>query len=187
MEQEGLLKKIAAVLQKLDVPYVITGGIAVSVWGRIRFTADIDIAIELLPQKLDALADALLKIDKDVYVDRNMMSRALARKGEFNFIHPDSRLKVDFWVLGGGSFDREEINRKIPRTIAGQTIFFISPEDLIVRKLLWHKESQSDRQLDDVTSILNRQKRLDVAYLRRWAKKHSISRLLEALLKKSKR
>jgi len=90
MEQEELLIKIAGILEKLNIPYAVTGGIAVSVWGRARFTADIDIAVELFPEKLKDLASELLKIDKDVYVDELSMQRALEKKGEFNFIHPAS-------------------------------------------------------------------------------------------------
>jgi hypothetical protein len=38
-----LLIEIAKILDKLKIPYLVTGGIAVLIWGRPRFTADIDI------------------------------------------------------------------------------------------------------------------------------------------------
>jgi len=186
-EQEKLLGDVGRILDNLDIRYVVTGGIAVTVWGRPRFTADIDIAIELLPKKVDQLASALLKIDKDVYVDREMMRHALIEKGEFNFINPASGLKVDFFVLKGSRFDKEEIARCVRKKIAGVWVSLISPEDLIIRKLLWHRESGSDRQLEDVESILKRQKKLDRGYLKKWAKYHSVFALLETLWKKTKR
>ena len=52
MEIEDLLKKIAEIFDELKIPYAITGGMAVSVWGRPRFTADIDIIVELLPKNI---------------------------------------------------------------------------------------------------------------------------------------
>jgi len=183
-EQEELLKRISKILIKLDISYVVTGGVAVTVWGRPRFTADIDLAIELVPSKLNRLAEELLQIDKDVYVDKRMMERALERKGEFNFIHPASGLKVDFWVLKGEPFDVEEMKRKIVKKIAGVDVFLISPEDLILRKLLWYKESESDRQSEDIESIFKRQKKLDMRYIRKWAQKQSTFKILENLLKK---
>ena len=183
-EQEELLKRISKILIKLDISYVVTGGVAVTVWGRPRFTADIDLAIELVPSKLNRLAEELLQIDKDVYVDKRMMERALERKGEFNFIHPVSGLKVDFWVLKGEPFDVEEMKRKIVKKIAGVDVFLISPEDLILRKLLWYKESESDRQSEDIESIFKRQKKLDMRYIRKWAQKQSTFKILENLLKK---
>lgn len=181
-EQEELLKKVAEILDKLNIAYVITGGIAVTVWGHPRFTADIDVAIELISSKLDKLAEELLKIDKDVYVDRQMMQRAIERKGEFNFIHPASGLKVDFWILKGESFDAEEMKRRVVRKVANVDVFLISPEDLILRKLLWYKESESDKQLEDIRSVLRRQKKLDFKYLENWAKKQSTLKILETLI-----
>ena len=58
MEQETLLRKIAAALEQLGIPYLITGGLAVTVWGRPRFTADIDIVVEIprgRPKNLSSL------------------------------------------------------------------------------------------------------------------------------------
>lgn len=183
MEQEELLIKIAGILEKLSIPYAVTGGIAVSAWGRTRFTADIDIAVELFSEKLGELASELLKIDKDVYVDELSMQHALEKKGEFNFIHPASGLKVDFWVLKGNPFDKEEIKRRIQKDFSGQNIFFITPEDLILRKLLWYKMTESDRQLEDIRSVFERQKKLDMKYIKKWAKIQSTEEILKKLLK----
>jgi Na+/glutamate symporter len=47
MAPEELLKKIAKILDDLKIPYAVTGGFAVSIWGIPRYTADIDIIIEL--------------------------------------------------------------------------------------------------------------------------------------------
>lgn len=63
MEIEDLLIKIAEILDKLKIPYIITGGMAVSVWGRTRYTADIDIVVELLAKNINFLAKELLKVD----------------------------------------------------------------------------------------------------------------------------
>ena len=184
MEQEELLKKIAEILQRLRIPYIVTGGIAVVVWGRPRFTADIDIVVELLAQKIDALAGELLQIDKDVYLDKIMMRRALEQEGEFNFIHPASGLKVDFWILKNNAFDKERMRRRVYRKIAGAGIFLSSPEDLILMKLLWYNETESSRQLEDVESVLKIQKKLDMRYILRWARLHGTITILEPLLKK---
>lgn len=185
-EQEKLLKKIAEILQELSIPYCITSGIAVTVWGRPRFTADIDIIVELIAKKLDKLAAKLLAVDKTAYVDKKMMQWALERKGEFNFIHPASGLKVDFWVLKGDTFAKEQLRRKIRRKIANVTVDFISPEDLILSKLLWYKESESTRQLEDIESVLRRQKKLNWMYLRKWARKQSTIKILATLMKRRK-
>ena len=55
MEIEDLLIKITGILDKLKIPYIITGGMAVSVWGRTRYTADIDIVVELLEKNIESV------------------------------------------------------------------------------------------------------------------------------------
>lgn len=157
------------------------------VWGRPRFTADIDIVVELVPEKLDRFAEELLAIEKDVYLDKKMMRDALKREGEFNFIHPGAGLKVDFWILKNTAFDRERIKRRVKRKLANTILFFISPEDLILSKLLWYKESESTRQLEDIESVLRIQKKLNWRYLQKWAMVHSTLKILKLLWRKNRK
>ena len=182
MEIEDLLIKIAGILEKLKIPYIITGGMAVSIWGRTRYTADIDIVVELLEKNIDLLAKELLSVDKDVYVSEDAMREAFERKGEFNFIHPQSRLKVDFWIVKN-DFNKQEIKRAIIKKIDGQKVNFVSPEDLILSKLLWYQMSESTRQLEDIESVLKISK-VDIDYIKNMAKKQGTIEILEELLKK---
>jgi hypothetical protein len=184
MEITGLLIKIAEILDKLGIPYIVTGGMAVSVWGRTRYTADVDIVVELLEKNIDLLAKELLKVDKDVYVSEEAMQEALERKGEFNFIHPQSQLKVDFWVVKD-SFNKQEIKRAVIKEIGGKKVSFASPEDLILSKLLWYQISESTRQLEDIESVL-RISKVDIEYIKNTSKKQGTIEILEELLKKSK-
>jgi len=48
MEIEKFLIKIVQILENLKIDYFVTGGLAVSVWGRPRATFDIDIVIKLI-------------------------------------------------------------------------------------------------------------------------------------------
>ena len=187
MEQEKLLRDIADILKRLQIPYLITGGVAVVVWGRPRFTADIDIVVELIPQKLARLAHALRRIDKDVYLDEEAMQEALEKEGEFNFIHPASGLKIDFWILTRSVFDRERMRRRVRRRFVGSDIYLSSPEDLILIKLLWRKKTESTRQLEDIESIMRIQKGLDWRYLKKWAKIHHTETTLNAVWKQIKK
>lgn len=47
MEITRVLSKIAAVLNKLEIPYAVMGGVAVTIWGRARYTTDINIVVDL--------------------------------------------------------------------------------------------------------------------------------------------
>ena len=153
---EGLLCEIARILEKLKISYIVTGGFAVAVLARPRFTADIDIVIELVLKNIKPLI-----------------------KGEFNFIHPQTGLKVDFWVK---RYPFEEFKRAIVKKIDGQKINFISPEDLVSSKLIWHKEGQGSKQIEDIESILKISKP-DLNYIKGWAQKQLTFDILEKILK----
>lgn len=184
MNFRELLVKVAKILSELNIPYAITGGYAVSIWGKPRSTFDIDVVIELFEPKIKALHDAFGKISEMSYIDEGMMIQAFEREGEFNFIDSVSGIKVDFWVAGKDKISQLELKRRIPIKVADQKVHFISPEDLILSKLRWHKKSKSTRQLEDIESILTIQgKKLDLRYIRKWAKIQSTTKTLESLTK----
>lgn len=182
MEIEDLLTQIAEIFDRLDIPYAVTGGMAVSVWGRPRFTADIDIVVELLEKNINLLAKELMNVDKDVYVSEDAMREALERKGEFNFIHPQSQLKVDFWIVKD-NFNKQEIVRAIVKEIDGKKVNFVTPEDLILSKLLWYQLSESTRQLEDIESVLKISK-VDMNYIKKISNQQGTMEILQELLKK---
>lgn len=175
---EELLLQIVKILDRLRMQYIITGGFAVAVLAQPRFTADIDIIIELVPQNIGSLAKALLGVDKDVYVSEDAMKDALENEGEFNFIHPQTGLKVDFWVK---RYPLEQFGRRIVKTINGQKVNFISPEDLVLSKLIWYKEGQGAKQLEDIKSILKIAKP-DLEYIKKWSVKQSTIDILLDIL-----
>ena len=163
-----MLKGMVLTLGQLKIPYFITGGMAVVVWGRPRFTADVDIVVELSPESLPKLASALEQFCKMGMIDRDAMKGALERNGEFNYIDADSDVKVDFWIAGNSPFDREAMKRAVTRETYGTTMSFISPEDLLLSKLLWVKKG-SYRSMDDVVTILQTRKdSLDWGYISHW-------------------
>jgi len=186
MFPEELLAKITEILENLKIPYAITGGFAISVWGRPRSTADIDIIVEMQEKNIKPLAKMVTDIDKNFYADEDMIRDALLHKSEFNFIHPDTGLKVDFFVMADNPYNKLKIKRAILRDVFGVTkAYFVSPEDLILSKLLWSKESDSWKQKEDIKTVLNNSKiKLDFKYINSWAGKQGTSEILEELLKK---
>jgi hypothetical protein len=185
MTPEELLAKIANILDELKIPYAITGGMAVSVWGNPRSTADIDIVVELAEKNVKPLIKKVIALNKNIYADEDMVKDALAHKSEFNFIDPDIGFKIDFFVLSDNPYNKLKIKRAILRDVFGVgRAYFISPEDLILGKLNWSKESHSQKQLDDIRTVLENAKiKLDFKYLKIWATKHGTMKVLEKLIK----
>ncbi len=183
MELETTLKKITKILNKLRIPYLVTGGVAIVVWGRPRYTADIDIIVELHKDKIKKLASELVK---EGYVDEDAIIEAIKYQSEFNFIDHATGVKVDFWMLENTSFDQSRLKRARTRKMFGESIIFTSPEDLILKKLLWFQESKSTRQLEDIHSVIAIIKdKLDYKYLRKWATKLKTIDILEELIRLS--
>lgn len=180
MDPQHLLVRIVKVLNKLQIRYLITGGMAVYVWGRPRFTADIDVIIELRDEKVQQLVEILVKMG---YIDEDAIRQALQHESEFNFIDQEVGMKVDFWALKDTEFDKSRLKRAVAKKILNQRVYFISPEDLILKKLLWHQKSQSMRQLEDIQSIIQMQRnKLDFAYLTKWAKRQKTAGLLREMV-----
>lgn len=180
MELEITLKKVAKILDKLKIPYFVTGGVAIVIWGRPRYTADIDILIELKKEKVKKF---VAELTKEGYVDEDVVRESLKHKLEFNFIDNETGMKVDFWILGNSAFDRSRLKRAKLREIFGQQVIFSSPEDLILKKLLWFKESNSNRHLEDIQSVIAIIKdQLDFDYLKKWAKKQKTLGVLEEMI-----
>lgn len=183
-----LLVHIVTILRKLRIPYVVTGGIAVLVWGRPRFTADIDIIIELHKSNAMLLDRALRLLNKSGYLDRDTMMEAIDRHGEFNYIDGNTGVKVDFWVIKENDvFDKKRLKRKRIKTIMGKKVYFTSPEDLMLIKLKWHAMARSSKQWEDVLSIIQISgSRLDWNYLRETARRLGVGNLLKRAVAKSK-
>ncbi len=177
-----LLVQIARTLDDLKIPYFITGGISVLVWGRPRFTADIDLVVELKRDDIEKLARALRLLSPEGYIDTDMMKEALKTHGEFNFIESNTGIKVDFWVLSNSEFDKSRLRRRVAKDVLGTSVYFTSAEDLILIKLKWYKESESDRQRADIKSILEITKNIDHEYLQKMAQKLGLRETLEKII-----
>lgn len=68
--------------------------------------------------------------------------------------------------------------------ILGEKTSIITPEDLILIKLLWYEESESTRHLEDAQSIIVIQgDTLDKKYLRQWARQQGTLDILNRIIK----
>ena len=186
IDPRRLLAGIAEILNRLKIPYLVTGGMAVLVWGRPRFTADIDIVIQLKYENVAKLKNALLTFRKKGYIDDEAVKEAIRNKDEFNFIDIESGTKVDFWILKESDISvLEQLKRKVGKKIFKEKVYFISPEDLILNKLVWYEKSdESSRHIEDVESVFKISgKKLDIGYLKKQATKIGVSSLLKRFLK----
>ena len=96
---------------------------------------------------------------------------ALIQGTMFNVIDIENAHKADLIIRKQTAFSNEEFRRKRKENLLGKDLYILSPEDSILSKLIWAKQSRSELQYLDVTKILDAQKNhLDMEYLNKWAK-----------------
>jgi len=171
-ELENLVK-IAKILDELNIPYYITGGFAVTIYGRPRFTADVDIVIKMDLSDITEFANQVRQIFPKGYVDKYQIEQALKLNSEFNIIDTESGFKFDFFITKNDGFEESAFKRYRVENLDAP-IKTISPEDLIISKLLWFRESESTRQIEDIISVMDIQKNLDQKYIDSWIEKLSL-------------
>jgi hypothetical protein len=155
-------------LELAQIPYMLTGAVALNAWAEPRMTRDIDIVID--PESRSA--DALLQLfADDFYVAEAHVEEALRSRRMFNVIHEAQAVKVDLIVVKEDAYAREALRRRQPIAIEEQTIFVASPEDVLLSKLQWARAAgESEKQMRDVRSLVAHQPSLDWEYLERSAR-----------------
>jgi len=147
--------------------------------GEPRATNDIDFVIDLPIGRIEAF---VRELGPDFEVDVDMIRDAVLHGRSANAFYLPLVLKIDFFGHAHGSFDEAEFDRRrLVEVRDGRSLFVKSPEDSILRKLVWYREGGqvSDRQWRDVLGILRGQgSALDAAYLERWAGRLGVEGLL---------
>lgn len=182
MDLVSLLKIVKKRLDKAGIPYMVSGGMAVSFWGFPRTTHDIDIVIEAQEKDKNKI---IRLFEKDFYISDVAVEEAIKNRFTFNIIDNKSGLKIDFWLLKRDAFGKSEFQRKLKKRMFGEDIFIISPEDLILCKLIGFEETKSSRRLQDAKSILQTS-RVDMDYIKAWAERQGTTGILKELLEKNK-
>ena len=191
MQGEGarITLLVTCALEQIGIPYAVGGSLASSLHGVMRSTLDVDIVTDMRLEHIPALVAAL---SKDFYADDEMMKDAIQNHSSFNLIHYETAFKVDIFIRKLRAFDQMQLARRKKAVIAtdpDQSVYVISPEDIILSKLEWYRMGGevSDRQWRDVLGVMKTQAvTLDRDYLREWAKELKVADLLERALDQSK-
>ena len=177
MSQElEILKIVTQRLQKGELSYMITGSIAANFYAVPRMTRAIDIVIEIKKEDVDRL---LALFEKDFYIDRDSVIEAVEQKGMFNLIHNEYVLKIDFIIRKDLPYRKLEFERRHEIEIDGIPMWIVSPEDLVLYKLFWAKESFPEMQLGDVKNLLRMVKDLDIRYIKKWIQPLDLEKVYE--------
>jgi hypothetical protein len=186
----GVALRAATVCTALGIPYLIGGGVAATVHGEFRTTRDVDLVVRL--RHADAVrfaealaADFILNPPDIIAALRQLPQQAIDRRQRATFAAYDraSGYQLDVYCAGETPFERVQFVRALAVTMPeiGTALMIASPEDTILAKLEWYAITPSDRQWDDVRTIIRVQgDALDTAYIAYWAEQLGVAEVWDA-------
>ncbi len=163
-EELQLLRDIVGRLDAAGIAYMLTGSVALNCYAQPRMTRDIDLVVAF---HLKDVARIEVVLGQDYYVSSHAAREAVINQGSFNAIHQATLIKVDFMVRKREDYRLHEFGRRQKLKVADFEIWVVSKEDLILSKLLWARDSQSERQLADVENLIATG--CDTGYLKSWS------------------
>lgn len=138
-------RAVAAALQEADVRFLVAGGLAVNIYGYLRYTKDVDLVVELDPENVRAVFRALktlgyrptVPITAEHLGDRALREKLIAEKGMkvlqfFSDRHRET--PIDVFVTHEFEFN-DEYERATVRDFPGLgSVRFVSLTTLIAMK-----------------------------------------------------
>jgi hypothetical protein len=184
MEPSDLLLLLVGTLERLGIGYQVTGSTATITHGEPRFTNDIDVVVDLRPDQIAPFAAAFP--DPEFYLSVDAVREAVRQRHQFNIIHPSSGLKIDVILLPDNESARSQWQRSVRLCIAsGVEANFISPEDVILRKMEYYQEGGSEKHLRDIAGVLKIQgEQIDRRYLDDWSARLGLAEIWEMVLQR---
>jgi len=183
--QAELLRYVASVFEGLGVKYMIGGSQASVYYGESRFTQDIDLVADLRLEHVPTLVDRFPAAE--FYMNAEAAREAVETRGQFNIIHTESALKIDVFVNKDTDYDRLRLDRRqrLP-LVPGREAYFARPEDIMLYKMLYFREGQSDVHVRDILGILRVSgPEIDTAYVAEWSGRLGLNAIWDAVLKRA--
>jgi predicted nucleotidyltransferase len=179
---EHTLREVVDLVDHLRIPYAVMGGLAVRAHGIPRPTYDVDITV------IASRGDILLILNELRQLGYHVAEEF--DKGWVDSVSGMPLVKITRFVEGRSlavdiflaetPFQHSLMSRKIRDRINGYEAWLVTPEDLILLKLL----AGRPRDSADVVDILTMQLRYDVDYMRHWADVLGIRTKLNEMLTK---
>jgi predicted nucleotidyltransferase len=147
VDEETLLRvagEAIGAIERRNIPYAFIGGVASALYGRPRWTHDVDLFVR--PQDADAVLDALGEEGFDIQRTDPFWL--------FKGIKEGVLVDVIFRSTGDIYLDDEMLERSAVEVFKGIKMRVVAPEDLVVIKAVVHDE-KTPRHWFDALGILD--------------------------------
>lgn len=175
---------VIAVLERLQISYMVVGGFAAITYGEFRFTADADLVVDMQYRHVNDFVAAFPI--PPYYVSRDGILDSLTRHYPFNVIRSDTGAKVDLVPLPNDPQTRTAFARRQRITydaIKERSADFATPEDIVIAKLHAYQQTGSEKHLRDARGILVTQwGRLKIDAIAQWARMARVEETWQGLL-----
>lgn len=158
-----ILRDFVRVADKLGIEYMVTGSFAMSAYGEIRTTRDIDIVVQLSEEHVLPLTRSF---GEHYYISDNSIRRAIANRSMFNIINGEWGTKIDCIVQKDSEFAHECFKHRRQFVVSGIEFWATTKEDLILAKLNWARDTHSEMQIRDIANLTSNE--YDSAYVNDW-------------------
>ncbi len=159
----GPLEALQRLMKKFNDRGVVIGGVAASLLGKPRYTADVDavflLSVEEIPQFIEAA-------EAEGIAPRIPNADEFARKNRVLLLkHAATETDIDI-SLGILSFEQEMVERSVIESIGNLSIRLPTPEDLIITKAIAHRP----KDIEDIRAVVDKHPDLDIARIQQWVK-----------------
>jgi len=128
----------------------------------------IDVFLSDILPKDAAKLEKLFPIEEFYCPPFEVLSSEIIHRGQFNLMHHHSGLKIDIMLRKTNNHSVEEFKRR--RQVPfwkGVHVYLASPEDIILKKLVYFREGGSEKHLKDIRGIMA-ETPLDEKYIQQW-------------------
>jgi hypothetical protein len=158
------LSRLIQFFEQYNIPYMLSDSVAMSIYTIPRHTKDFDFVVHLNDGDAAMLANYF---KEGYYCDEDAVNQAIRYKSMFNIIDFQSGYKADFIVLKNEKYRQEEFLRRKQLNFMDMKIYVVSAEDLLISKIIWIQQLQSDIQKEDIKA-LSKTTTLDWNYINHW-------------------
>lgn len=161
-----------------DIPYYVTGGVAAIAYGESRTTQDLDVVLFVPREVVPALAQTLEQAGFYVPGVEDVLS---GRMKTLQVTQVNTISRADLVIADDNEYEQLKLTRRQSYVLTdNHSIYLVSPEDLVVNKLRWGQQSESQKQWRDILGVLKaQQESLDYEYMHHWAAAFDLASALE--------
>src|SRR6059036_2910294 len=135
MSLPDLISRFVRPLARLDIPYMVMGGVAAIIYSEPRYTQDLDLVMQL---DADRAADFAAGFPRDeFYVPPIEVIEAEARRaafGHFNLAHHETGLRADVYLAGDDPHHAWGLARRRQIVLRDETLWLAPVEYVILGK-----------------------------------------------------